>query len=223
MTKTIFFILGLAAVACYANPAAYEKKTEYFGNSNARQILASGTTEQSDENGTTENEASLSPAGYVYNPPSGRLLTLPASFLRQRQQQQPSEVYGTPEPETSTPTAEYGPPEVTTTERDVEQDSEASDASEGNETTDEPESEILPSAQTQQVSAKQKLDEGVYFVQLADGSYQRVVYFTSGNLQNNAAVAAKIQLQPYVQSAPVYYNPLLVPQAVSYSSQYQSW
>lgn len=225
MYKTVIVILGLAAIACNANPAKFERKSEYFGSPFARQELERTTTEQQDDTTTTASVgAPYPPAGYVYDPPSGRLLTLPSSSF-QRQQQKPSDVYGTPGQEAAEPATEYGAPTETTTERDVEQqEPEASDASEGNETTDEPESEILPSAQTQQqVSAKQMLGEGVYFVQLADGSYQRVVYLTSGNLQSNS-VAAKIQIQPeYVQSPPVYYNPFLVPRAVSYSSQYQSW
>lgn len=125
-------------------------------------------------------------------------------FLKrsQKQQLQPSLIYGVPQQENKFPSPEFGTPQ-------------------NNETTDEPDAELLPSSTatqtTQNVAAtKPVVAPGAYFVQLADGSYQRVVYY-------NNVEAAKIQVQPFVQSTPIYYNSLFAPRVVSYSSQYQSW
>lgn len=214
MTKNIFFILALAVTACIAEPPRYRQRT--FARQEAEVVAVTSTTEQEAE-GTTESVTPYAAAGAPYSPsgwkPAGRLLAFPARQQVQQVYGVPSLVYGSATKPTD--------PEVNPDD-DVE--TQASEGTEGNETTDEPESEILPSSQqTQNVpsttSSKQEGTPGAYFIQLPDGSVQQVIYYTSGN----PLVAAKLQAQPILQAQPVYFNPLLAPRTVSYSSQYQSW
>lgn len=107
---------------------------------------------------------------------------------------------------TGPPATVYGAPS------DV--DNQASNAVDGNETTDEPESELLPSAQVQLTSAKQETG-GAYIVQLADNPLQQIFYLSSGN-----DASAKLQ-SPVFQAVPS--NPFLVPRTVAYYPQYHTW
>lgn len=213
MTKNIIFILALAVTACIAEPPRYRQRT--FARQEAEVAAATSATEQETE-GTTESVTPYAAAGAPYSPsgwkPAGRLLAFPARQQVQQVYGVPSLVYGS----ATTTTVPEGNP-------DDEVETQASEGTQGNETTDEPESEILPSSQqTQnvpQTAAKQEITPGAYFIQLSDGSVQQVIYYTSGN----PLVAAKLQTQPILQAQPVYFNPLLAPRTVSYSSQYQSW
>lgn len=213
MTKNIIFILALAVTACIAEPPRYRQRT--FARQEAEVAAATSTTEQETE-GTTESVTPYAAAGAPYSPsgwkPAGRLLAFPARQQVQQVYGVPSLVYGS----ATTTTVPEGNP-------DDEVETQASEGTQGNETTDEPESEILPSSQqTQnvpQTAAKQEVTPGAYFIQLSDGSVQQVIYYTSGN----PLVAAKLQTQPILQAQPVYFNSLLAPRTVSYSSQYQSW
>lgn len=142
--------------------------------------------------------------------PSGQLLVLPA-----RQQQ-----YGPPQQQYGAPTTEYGTPDD-----DISTTAEASDSSDSNETTDEPDSENVnvengPSQVQGSFNLQpQQQQQPGYFVQLADGSIQRVLYVSTAN----NVVGAKLQAQPVVQAQPLFVQPFYVPQTVAFSSQYQSW
>lgn len=202
------------------------------------------------EEGPEETTGPYAPSGWQ---PSGQLLNLPS--VRQRQLQQPRLVYGQPD---ATTTEEY---DTTTT-------SVASSEFESNETTDEPDSELLPNSAllsakvtnaklqqlrnqklTQETAAQNQ--QGAYYVQLADGSVQPVVYYQFPTNAAGGLVSARLQVQPqrsavvpvaqqpavnllqatrsaaFVQASPLvqpqyYINPYVIPNAVSYSSQYQS-
>lgn len=171
-----------------------------------RQFARQETTTVEQEDTTDQTTASplngpYSPAGWK---PSGQLLVLPA------RQQQPREQYGPPQ-QYGPPTTEYGSPDDDAVE--------ASDATDSNETTDEPDSESVNVEDTQsrvQSNFNQQQQPG-YFVQLADGSLQQVLYVAP------VAVGAKLQAQPTVQAQPVFVQQYYVPRAVSFTSQYQSW
>lgn len=170
------------------------------------------TTEQEETTDSTSYPQS-SPSSGPYAPsgwkPSGQLLVLPS---RQQQQYGPPQQYGAP-------TTEYGTPDDDV----VSSTAEASDSSDSNETTDEPDSENVEDGPSQaqgsfNVQPQQQQQPG-YFVQLADGSVQRVLYVSTGN----NVIGAKLQAQPVIQAQPLFVQPFYVPQTVSFSSQYQSW
>lgn len=142
-------------------------------------------SDDSDDNELTTTAATATTDG-PYAPsgwqPAGRLLALPAF---QRQHQQPSQLYGAP-------SHEYGAPE-TTTDFSEFGETEASAAAETNETTDEPESELLPGSaqlnnqnsfgssaakveklQKQQQQQSQLVTPATYFVQLPSGQLQQI-------------------------------------------------
>lgn len=227
----LFFVVTLAVLGSFAEPPR-RYRNQRLSLTERQEVAAATTTtsESATEETTTFESPPYAAAGFQpgrefnevesttgpYAPsgwkPSGQLLAFP---VRQQQTQQ---TYGVP-------SLVYGAAAKPTDEEnfeDIETVSKMKAASEGpqiNETTDEPESEVLP-AQSQ-TSGKQEIAEqskapGLYFIQLPDGSYQQFVYY--------AAPAAKLQAQPILQAAqPVFFNPLLAPRTVSYSSQYQSW
>lgn len=141
----------------------------------------SDDNEQTTTASTATTDGPYAPSGWQ---PAGRLLALPAF---QRHQQQPGQLYGAP-------SQEYGAPE-TTTDFSEFGETEASAAAETNETTDEPESELLPGSaqlkiqktsgststkveklQKQQQQQEQTLfvTPATYFVQLPSGQLQQI-------------------------------------------------
>lgn len=228
-------VLALLAVAICAAEPAHQRGLFYL----QRQVLE--TTTEVDST-TTDNGAPYAPAGYrpeqefslpgetdstepedgpeeTTGPypasgwqPSGRLLNLP-SFQRQSVQQ---------------PRAVYGQPDATTTEEYDSTTTTASSEFESNETTDEPDSELLPNSaqlknrqtpnnKLQSLQRSQKLtqgpaaqiDQGTYYVKLADGSVQPVAYYQFPTNAAGGQVSARIQIQPQ-QSALVAQTPAFV-------------
>lgn len=204
MNKFTILLLTVTIYAVCAEPL--RNRPQQF-----RQFSRQEATTEQEE--TTDNGQTTSlPSNGPYSPsgwkPSGQLLVLP-SRQQQPQQYLPPQQYGPP-------TTEYGTPE----DAEVSSTAEASDSTDSNETTDEPESEIVnveggPSEV--QANINQLPQQPGYFVQLADGSLQQVLYVAP------ATVGAKLQVQPAVQAQPLFVQPFYVPQAVSYTSQYQRW
>lgn len=171
--------------------------------------------------------------------PQGERLVLPA-----RQQAPPAASYGVPQQTYGVPASaygaparQYGPPpavesfgttnspkEAESTEvTDVDSaaptanpEAEELDLGSGQTSNGRLETEDVPQQQLpEQAGVEQQ--PGAYFVQYPDGSIQRVVYL--------AQPAGQVALQAQPVSQPIQlYNPVLVPNFVSYSSQYQqSW
>lgn len=231
MNQFVALILAIVAVvSCAAEPA--RPRSRFFLQ---RQVLETTTEVDS----TTDDGAPYPPAGYrpdqEFNyhgnsapeegpeettgpypasgwQPSGQLLNLPA-FQRQILQS-PRTVYGQPDP--------------TTTEQYDSTTTTASSEFESNETTDEPESELvsnsallqskLPtSGKLQKLHRSQKLtqgtaaqtEQGTYYVKLADGSVQPVTYYQFPTNAAGGQVSARLQIQPQ-QSALVAQTPAFV-------------
>lgn len=144
----------------------------------------------------------------------------------------PATVYGPP-PTTAAPAPaiSYGPPAATygAPPAVAGSDSETVDTSlTSNETTDNPDAENVASGQFRsqrlhqgQASQRQQqlpeqLDQGSYFIQLPNGSIQRVTYVSAANLEDNS-ISAKLQFRPVVtvnQQAPLL-QPLVVNSFIS--------
>lgn len=198
MNKFTILLLTITIYAVCAEPLRNrQQQLRQFARQEA-------TTEQEEitENAQSSSDGPYAPSGWK---PSGQLLVLPS-----RQQQQE---YGPPQ-QYGPPTTEYGTPD----DIDISSTAEASDASDSNETTDEPDSESVEDGPSQtQANFNQQQQQPGYFVQLADGSLQQVLYVAP------ATVGAKLQVQPTVRAQPLFIQPYYVPQAVSFSSQYQNW
>lgn len=212
MNQIFILILTITTCMVCAEPPRYrQQRLQQFG----RQESEQATTEQDESTDDAPYPQSASgpyaPSGWK---PSGQLLVLPSQRRQQQQQYLPPQQYGTPT------TTEYVTPDD-----DKFTTAEASDSSESNETTDEPDSENVnvedgpPQVQANFNVQPQPQQQPGYFVQLADGSVQQVLYVAT----SNNAVGAKLQAQPVVQAQPFVVQPFYVPQAVSFSSQYQSW
>lgn len=234
MNKVTILLLTITIYASTAEPLRNRQQRQF-----ARQEVTTAPNDNTDEFQTTpvsSNNGPYAPSGWK---PSGQLLVLPA-----RQQQQPQQQYGPPQPqyvppqqygppatEYATPTTEYGTPTTEygtpTTEYGAPDEdnvtSTASDSTDSNEITDEPESESVDvedgasELNVNRQSQQQPAQPG-YFVQLADGSLQQILYVAPSALAN-----AKLQARPTVQAQPLYFQQYYVPQSVSYTSQYQSW
>lgn len=211
MNKISILLLTITVYVVCAEPLRNRQQSRQFSRQEA-------TTEQEE---TTDNgqypQSSPSSSSGPYAPsgwkPSGQLLVLPSRQQQQQQQYGPPQQYGAP-------TTEYGTPD----DDSVSSTAEASDSSDSNETTDEPDSEnVNVEDGPSQVQAnfnlqpQQQQQQPGYFVQLADGSIQRVLYVATAD----NVVGAKLQAQPVAQ--PLFVQPFYVPQTVSFSSQYQSW
>lgn len=102
------------------------------------------------------------------------------------------------------------------------------------ETTSEPNSEAVDventksenSVPNQQPQLPQGPFQPAFFVQLADGSYQRIVYFPAQPPSvQPVATTANVQFQPLFQPqvTPFGFNPISNPRIVTFSSQYQAF
>lgn len=102
------------------------------------------------------------------------------------------------------------------------------------ETTSEPNSEAVDventksenPASNQQPQLPQGPFQPAFFVQLPDGSYQRIVYFPAQPPSvQPVATAANVQFQQLVQPqvTPFGFNPIANPRIVTFSSQYQAF
>lgn len=228
MSKIIalfFLVAALTVLGCLAEPPQVRRYR-------TQRLEATTSTESETEETTTAYAAAGFQPGREFNEvesatgpyapsgwkPSGQRLTVPVAA--------PQQTYGSP-------SLVYGAPAVTpppSTEEDAEDIEAVTKKMEGpqiNETTDEPDSEVLPAqSQSSNTAAKQQAATapGLYFVQLPDGSVQQFIYYAAPEA---ASVAAKLQAaQPILQAQPIFYNPLFgapSARAVSYSSQYQSW
>lgn len=230
------FTILLLAITIYASVSAEPPARGRQFRPFARQEI---TTEQE---GTTENDQATTtfPSNGPYSPvgwrPNGRLLVLPS-----RIQQQPAEIYGPPPqqqygppppqqygpPQPQQPTTEYGTPEPDDDEVTATAEAEASDATDSNETTDEPESESVDvdneqSSRVVQSNFNLQPQQTGYFIRLADGTVQQVLY-VAPNAFTAKLQAQPVRAQPAVQAQPFFLQQYYVPQAVSFTSQYQSW
>lgn len=110
------------------------------------------------------------------------------------------------------------------------------------ETTSEPESEVVDNAEKSNVDGQQatnaqspaaapQFPQTAYYVQLPDGSLQRIVYLQpqaptqAAFLPQPAAVSGNLQFQQLNQSPnyPFALNPIVNPKIVTFSSQYQAF
>lgn len=218
MNQFVALILALAAVAvCTAEPARLrgqlflqrqvsETTTEVdsttapyppAGYRPEQEFNYPGNTDTYEpEEGPEETTGPYPASGWQ---PSGQLLNLP-TFQRQFVQQ---------------PRTVYGQPEATTTEQYDTTTTTASSEFESNETTDEPDSELLPNSallnsrlttnsKLQKLDRSQKLtqvsaaqaQQGTYYVKLADGSVQPVAYYQFPTNAAGGQVSARLLAQP---------------------------
>lgn len=110
------------------------------------------------------------------------------------------------------------------------------------ETTSEPESEAVDNAEKSNVDDQQSTNaqgpaaapqfpQTAYFIQLADGSLQRIVYLQpqtpaqAAFLPQPAVASGNLQFQQLNQSPnyPFAFNPIVNPKIVTFSSQYQAF
>lgn len=101
------------------------------------------------------------------------------------------------------------------------------------ETTSEPNSEAVDVENTksenpapnQQPQLPQGPFQPAFFVQLPDGSYQRIIYFPAQPPSVQPEATANIQFQQLVQPqvTPFGFNPITNPRIVTFSSQYQAF
>lgn len=182
------------------------------------------TTDYPEEPPTTIQNGGYAPSGWQ---PQGGRLVLPA-----RQQGPPATSYGVPQQTYGAPARLYGPPAATTISPKEAESTEIPDDPAA--PTANPEAEELdlgsgqPSGRLETEEVPQQPEQqdaaaaagtqpGAYFVQYPDGSLQPVVYVAQ------PAGQVAVQAQPVSQPIQLY-NPVLVPNIVSYSSQYQqSW
>lgn len=205
------FTILLLTITIYAVAAEPLRNRQQQLRQFSRQEATTEQDETTDNIQSTQSSSAASNGPYAPSgwKPSGQLLIIPS---RQQQQQQylPPQQYGPP-------TTEYGTPD---NDAEVSSTAEASDSSDSNETTDEPDSEnvnVEDGPSQVQANFNQQPQQTGYFVQLADGSLQQVLYVAP------ASVGAKLQAQTAVQAQPIFVQPYYVPQAVSFTSQYQSW
>lgn len=203
MNKFTILLLTITIYAVSAEPL--RNRQQQFRQFSRQEATTTEQEETTDDVQSTPSNGPYAPSGWK---PSGQLLVLPSRQQQQQQQYIPPQQYGPP-------TTEYGAPD---NDADVSSTAEASDASDSNETTDEPDSESVEDGPQEQANFNQQPQQQTgYFVQLADGSIQQVLYVAP------ATVGAKLQVQPAVQAQPLFVQPYYAPQAVSFTSQYQSW
>lgn len=125
-------------------------------------------------------------------------------------------------------TVESTPNEVPQTSADIKS------AKTGIETTSEPNSESVdveessePEQQVPQISEQEQPPSpqapNTFFIQLSDGTFQRVIFLNpAANLQS-VPVAANLQVQPIFQQQQLAVSPIVNPKIVTFTSQYQTW
>lgn len=207
MSKIGLIVLCLAITSAFAEPPRYRQRQQFERQEMDPSNGGDGTVE-----GTTQKSGPYPPAGWK---PSKQQLTLPQ---RQSQQQPPNTLYGAPAPPQTygPPATEYGPPqeESTTT-------MSASDASEGNEITEEPESENVDIVDipAQVKNPAKDVQNSLFYVQVPR---QQLVYVPVAQpIQRSGLFFQRLQVQPQPLLTT---NQIILPgQAVSYSAQYQSW
>lgn len=203
----------------------------------ANQNLESTTTVESvtfdDEQTSTENPTTEEPT-------KGEQLQLETSEPKGKSaayRRPPLKVSGALTAEVSDDSSESNEATSTTTESDDE--TETTSAVTGAlETTSEPNSEAVDVEKTESEknpapNQPPQLPQGpfqpAFFVQLPDGSYQRIVYFPAQTppVQQTVATAANVQFQQQQlvqpQVTPFGYNPISNPRIVTFSSQYQAF
>lgn len=222
-------VLPYIAVRENLDSTANVETKSFNGNSN---IGESETTEEtatdattndqqkSSEVETSEPKSKQTTAAYK-NPPQkfvGQLNVLPKDGAKA----------GRAEPKETTETDD----EATTTEAQKED----------LETTSEPESEAVDNAEKSSVDGQQSTNaqgpvaapqfpQTAYFIQLPDGSLQRIVYLQpqtpaqAAFLPQPVAASGNLQFQQLNQSPnyPFAFNPIVNPKIVTFSSQYQAF
>lgn len=181
------------------------------------------TTEQLQEVETSEPKTKLSAA---HKRPGGPTIVIikgkKVGELKVEAKQEAKEEESSETNETTTETAD----EATTTTNDQK--------SENLETTSEPDAEAVDVEQSNEEGKQAANPQGPpvpqtgFFLQLPDGSFQRIVYVAPQTPQAQAAFVPQPANIPFQQlnqapNNPFGYNPITSPRIVTFSTQYNAW